>query len=34
MSGDIVREAFVRVTQWGVQRRAQQLRGLVGGKRR
>ena len=26
MSGEIVREAFLRVTQWGVRRRAQQLR--------
>jgi dolichol-phosphate mannosyltransferase len=34
MSGDIVREAFVRVTQWGVQRRGRQLRGLLGGARR
>jgi dolichol-phosphate mannosyltransferase len=32
MSGGIVREAFLRVTQWGVQHRGQQLRELVRGK--
>ena len=29
MSGEIVREAFLRVTQWGAQHRAQQLRSVV-----
>ena len=29
MSGEIVREAFLRVTQWGAQHRAQQLRAAV-----
>lgn len=33
MSSDIVREAFVRVTQWGVQRRVRRLRGVLGGSR-
>jgi dolichol-phosphate mannosyltransferase len=28
MSGSVVREAFVRVTRWGLRRRADQLRGL------
>ena len=28
MSGDIVREAFIRVTQWGTLHRVAQLRGL------
>ncbi|MDX6318202.1 MAG: dolichol-phosphate mannosyltransferase [Nocardioidaceae bacterium] len=34
MSGDIVREALVRVSVWGVHHRLDQLRGLVGGRRR
>jgi dolichol-phosphate mannosyltransferase len=34
MSGDIVREALVRVTMWGVRHRLDQLGGLVGGRRR
>lgn len=29
MTGHIVREALVRVTEWGVERRAQQLRGVA-----
>ena len=33
MSSEIVREAFTRVTQWGVRHRADQLRGLVRGRR-
>ncbi len=33
MSGNIVREALWRVTQWGVQHRLAQLRRLFGGKR-
>ena len=34
MDGRIVREALVRVTQWGVAHRGRQLRGLLGGSRR
>lgn len=34
MDGRIVREALVRVTQWGAAHRARQLRGLLGGSRR
>jgi dolichol-phosphate mannosyltransferase len=34
MSGDIVREAFWRVTQWGVAYRGSQMRTAVRGKRR
>ncbi|SDU72225.1 polyprenol monophosphomannose synthase [Jiangella alkaliphila] len=34
MDGKIVREALWRVTRWGVEHRARQLRGLVGGSRR
>ncbi|MBE7188304.1 polyprenol monophosphomannose synthase [Jatrophihabitans endophyticus] len=34
MSGDIVREAFLRVGRWGARRRAGQLRALVGAARR
>ncbi|MEJ7628840.1 MAG: polyprenol monophosphomannose synthase [Nocardioidaceae bacterium] len=34
MSGDIVREALVSVTRWGVQHRLRQLAGLVGRRRR
>jgi dolichol-phosphate mannosyltransferase len=33
MSSDIVREALVRVTEWGVRHRAQQARALLRGKR-
>jgi dolichol-phosphate mannosyltransferase len=33
MSGSIVREALLRVTQWGLRRRAQQVRDLVRGSR-
>jgi dolichol-phosphate mannosyltransferase len=29
MSGEIVREAFLRVTQWGAQHRAEQLRAVL-----
>lgn len=29
MSGDIVREALIRVTKWGLRRRGNQLRGLL-----
>jgi dolichol-phosphate mannosyltransferase len=32
MSGSIVREAFWRVTQWGVQHRTSQIRRLVRGR--
>jgi dolichol-phosphate mannosyltransferase len=32
MSGNIVREALMRVTQWGVRHRLDQLRALFGGK--
>jgi len=31
MSGNIVREALLRVTEWGAAHRASQLRGLLGG---
>ncbi|WP_053202152.1 polyprenol monophosphomannose synthase [Jiangella muralis] len=34
MDGKIVREALLRVTQWGAAHRARQLRDLVGGSRR
>jgi dolichol-phosphate mannosyltransferase len=34
MSGSIVRESLVRITQWGVRHRAEQVRGLVGRSRR
>ncbi len=34
MSSDIVREAFLRVTQWGVQHRGRQLRDLLRGPER
>ena len=34
MSGDIVREALLRVTQWGAQHRLEQLRGLERARRR
>jgi dolichol-phosphate mannosyltransferase len=30
MSAEIVREALIRVTQWGAERRLQQLRGILG----
>lgn len=33
MSGEVVREALVRVTQWGVQRRGGQVWGLLRGRR-
>lgn len=32
MSGEVVREALIRVTQWGVRRRAAQLAGLFRGR--
>jgi dolichol-phosphate mannosyltransferase len=28
MSGDIIREALIRVTKWGLRRRGNQVRGL------
>ncbi|ANZ41402.1 dolichol-phosphate mannosyltransferase [Lentzea guizhouensis] len=34
MSGNIVREALIRVTKWGLRRRGNQLRALVTGKRK
>ncbi|HEX7309506.1 polyprenol monophosphomannose synthase [Lentzea sp.] len=34
MSGNIVREALLRVTKWGLRRRGNQLKGLVTGKRK
>ncbi|SDI07101.1 dolichol-phosphate mannosyltransferase [Actinokineospora alba] len=33
MSGNIVREALLRVTKWGLRRRGNQLKGLVRGKK-
>ena len=32
MSGDVFREALIRVTMWGLARRVRQVRGLLGGR--
>ena len=32
MSGSIVREALLRVTEWGMRHRAEQVRALLGGQ--
>ncbi|MDX3660636.1 polyprenol monophosphomannose synthase [Streptomyces sp. ID05-26A] len=34
MSGNIVREALIRVTKWGLRRRGNQVKALVGGKKK
>jgi dolichol-phosphate mannosyltransferase len=34
MSGNIVREALIRVTKWGLRRRGNQVKGLLTGKRK
>ncbi len=33
MSGDVIREALIRVTKWGLRRRGTQVRSLFGGRR-
>lgn len=34
MSGNIVREALIRVTKWGLRRRGNQVKALLGGKKK